>query len=295
MRHMGSSEKVSSPLQREALALIANHSWTVHEISQTFDVYVAPVNIRTCLTRVIIKYLRLDLAERGDSKAPNIALNDEEALVPGAHMFAKTMSLVVTFAQRAPLQHRAHGVILWEESESSFGRANARTIKVHRAFQAWLQPQLIVLRSWVLFWVELSHKDLNPTEFNAATAALVRGVATLRTSELTNEGMMEPLLEACGFNHIGVRRQEGSVPGSHARWERFANLYLDGVPLPGCSNWACTNLGGFSEAALPTLLCSGCRRVRYCSVKCQRAAWVEGEHRDVCGGLVRVQGGASSA
>lgn len=67
-----------------------------------------------------------------------------------------------------------------------------------------------------------------------------------------------------------------------AIWERYAVAHFDGRLLPGCCNMDCTNLGGVSEAALKTQLCSGCRKARYCSAGCQRAAWVKGGHRDVC-------------
>lgn len=66
-------------------------------------------------------------------------------------------------------------------------------------------------------------------------------------------------------------------------WEKYAVEHLHGRLVPGCCNLGCNNLDGFSEAALGTNLCSGCRRARYCCVECQKAAWVEGGHRDVCG------------
>lgn len=65
-------------------------------------------------------------------------------------------------------------------------------------------------------------------------------------------------------------------------WGAYAREYLHGPLLPGCCYLGCSNLTGVSEAALPTLLCSGCRRVRYCSVACQRAAWVGGGHSTLC-------------
>lgn len=68
-----------------------------------------------------------------------------------------------------------------------------------------------------------------------------------------------------------------------ASWEGYAVGNFIGRLLPGCCHLGCTNLGGVSEAALPTLLCSGCRRVRYCSTECQRAAWVQGGHKGSCG------------
>ncbi|MEW5312379.1 MAG: hypothetical protein WDW38_004018 [Sanguina aurantia] len=61
-----------------------------------------------------------------------------------------------------------------------------------------------------------------------------------------------------------------------AMWDGFAVKHLDGRLLAGCSHLRCTNLAGVSEAALPTQLCGGCRRARYCSVACQRDAWVAG-------------------
>lgn len=66
-------------------------------------------------------------------------------------------------------------------------------------------------------------------------------------------------------------------------WERYALSHFSGRLLPGCCHLECRNLAGVSEAALVTQLCSGCMRVRYCSVACQRAAWVNGGHGAVCG------------
>lgn len=68
-----------------------------------------------------------------------------------------------------------------------------------------------------------------------------------------------------------------------ARWDEYACMHLHSRLLPGCSYLGCTNISGTSEASLPTLLCSGCRRTRYCSAGCQKAAWGAGGHSDVCG------------
>lgn len=57
---------------------------------------------------------------------------------------------------------------------------------------------------------------------------------------------------------------------------------LDGRLLPSCCNPSCVLLTGISDVAMPTKLCSGCRRVRYCSQKCQKIdfdAW----HGAACG------------
>lgn len=74
-----------------------------------------------------------------------------------------------------------------------------------------------------------------------------------------------------------------SYKGNTAAWDEYAVNHCHGRLLPGCSYLHCTNMSGSSEWLLPTLLCSGCRRTRYCSIDCQRAAWLTGGHADVCG------------
>lgn len=59
--------------------------------------------------------------------------------------------------------------------------------------------------------------------------------------------------------------------------------HFHGRLFPGCCHQGCCNLTGASEAALPTLLCGGCRMTRYCSVECQKEAWLHGGHRFLCG------------
>lgn len=70
--------------------------------------------------------------------------------------------------------------------------------------------------------------------------------------------------------------QVGEIMGRHAV-EHF-----HGRLMPGCCHLGCTNMTGVSEASLPTMLCSGCMRTRYCSAKCQKAAWLLGGHSTVC-------------
>lgn len=67
------------------------------------------------------------------------------------------------------------------------------------------------------------------------------------------------------------------------RLERYAMTYFNGRLMPGCCYLGCTNLCGVNEKALPTMLCGGCREERYCSVKCQKSAWVHSGHFTVCG------------
>lgn len=67
-------------------------------------------------------------------------------------------------------------------------------------------------------------------------------------------------------------------------WEQLVSAEMKGRLLPGCCYWGCTNMSGFSEAALSTQLCSRCRRVRYCCEGCQKSAWLEG-HKEACASL----------
>lgn len=69
--------------------------------------------------------------------------------------------------------------------------------------------------------------------------------------------------------------------------ERLRNKHrmmrvMNGRILPGCCNPSCVQLSGVTETALKTLLCSGCRRMLYCSQKCQKAHFQSG-HGQQCG------------
>lgn len=75
-------------------------------------------------------------------------------------------------------------------------------------------------------------------------------------------------------------------PALDARWDMWAGYaatHFHGRLFPGCCHLGCPNLDGISEAGLDTQLCSGCRMARYCCMRCQKAAWLEGGHNAVCG------------
>lgn len=74
-------------------------------------------------------------------------------------------------------------------------------------------------------------------------------------------------------------------------WESFA-FNFNGRLLPGCCNRMCREMTGRFECQLRTLLCGGCKRSRYCSVVCQKEAWVGG-HGDVCGRWANMSSPAS--
>lgn len=145
--------------------------------------------------------------------------------------------------------------------------------------ESWMRLQLVTVRSWVLVLVARRIAPDVPT---------FQQLAELYRSRVDRvRSLLHATLDACGLDVVHASRNGADVPdirspASHTRWERFAFRHLRGRVLPGCSRWGCTNISGLSEAALPTQLCSGCRRARYCSLECQRAAWTEGGHRLVC-------------
>lgn len=89
-----------------------------------------------------------------------------------------------------------------------------------------------------------------------------------------------PHLKALAASLLGSFQTQAEVS---LAWERYAVTNFHGRLLPGCCHLGCNNLGGLSEVALVTHLCSGCRGARYCSGECQRAAWRDGGHSRVCG------------
>lgn len=83
-----------------------------------------------------------------------------------------------------------------------------------------------------------------------------------------------------------VMEEECKVAGhkkvAATTWDIYAMKTLNGRMLVGCCHLDCRNMRGCSEAALPTLICGGCRKVHYCSVECKRAAWAAGGHSMEC-------------
>ena len=78
-----------------------------------------------------------------------------------------------------------------------------------------------------------------------------------------------------------------------ARQAQLAVEAAEALATRPCAHACCTSIAGPSEAATPRgKLCSGCRRVRYCGPRCQKADWQA--HKAACRELAR-QRAASSA
>jgi hypothetical protein len=71
----------------------------------------------------------------------------------------------------------------------------------------------------------------------------------------------------------GQSDQSPSPAAAAAAPAPHADATLPEGLLPGCTNPACSNLEGPSEAALPTKRCRGCLMVRYCGTSCQTVDW----------------------
>lgn len=101
---------------------------------------------------------------------------------------------------------------------------------------------------------------------SAATSTTIRGLvgkAMLEQTSLLQLSCVMALLTEDETRRLssGVKIEEDSRDGGIGDvWKTDA-----------CTNPGCVSLAGYSEGAMKTLLCSGCRRARYCSRACQCA------------------------
>lgn len=149
--------------------------------------------------------------------------------------------------------------------------SNAQSFKAMEQLRALLTLTLTHLRG-LTAWTNLVTANPQPQwcrdvlpQLDPFLASIVGAVNTLHVGSLD------------GTQELGYFRMTDIF------WEHYTQWNFRGRLLSGCCHLRCRNMEGCSEAALPTLLCSGCRRVRYCSVACQKAAWATGGHSFRCG------------
>lgn len=96
------------------------------------------------------------------------------------------------------------------------------------------------------------------------------------------QSVLKPLLSGVfGDDDLSVKQ----VPCMNLQALLWSDFYADMGVCPSvrkCGNFACANKYGCSESALPSLLCSGCRKVRYCSMQCQQNSWINCGHKEKC-------------
>lgn len=179
------------------------------------------------------------------------------------------------------LQVALSDVNLWVVGEGRFPADGTELISAEES----LRMQVFALLS--LCWVEGWNTHLRSVIGGASglepprmPRCHHRDVPHTHLSTVTTQSLM--------WRGSSAQADEVPSPAAHqllvvGLWDGLACASFHGRLLPGCCNHRCVNLGGISEAALPTQLCGGCRRSRYCSVACQREAWVAGGHGLVCG------------
>lgn len=137
------------------------------------------------------------------------------------------------------------------------------------------QLQSIMLSSW--------------THMNHYWLGCARDVGMLGTPSWVEMGLVRLGGLGMGMLEVAQAQLHGPLLSTtqlqgrvDAVWEGYALTHFNGRLVPGCCYLGCSNLCGTSEAALRTQLCGGCRKARYCSRKCQQAAWRDGGHHAVC-------------
>lgn len=283
IRCMCESEPDFSELRSKALRMIMVKS---HMLPHIFsDVYKAmdPVKMSVCsmissaasisMYMSLYKSLGLEMAEGMHAWSGKLSTKF-------APFSSELLQELVDITCRSRAMWKGKNIFTMKRHNGSQGGTSASHDRWISS-QAWLRLELILLRSWVLLCSKMPCKVTTRSAARSDKTTLITDFRELCNVD-SNSPIMEAVLQACGLDQIGKDGKGGDTPSAHAKWERFAFSYVVGRLLPGCSNWGCTNITGFSETALPTLLCGGCRRARYCSAECQRAAWLDGGHSRLC-------------
>lgn len=242
---------------------------TVHKLINTL---VRPSRVRTSQGRQQPTHQR-SLSSKARAEGEEVLLSSKlPDLIVDHHSVLTTLDTFKKLDSSQPLVAHASFADLGGLQLVSAPRSSARTHDVHRLVAVMLAG-----------WVQMCHVRLT-REQTAAKSHTQQVPAWLDTLLLETNGLSEGMsgLVSNLLTYTSPTDAFTAQTWLDASFERHALLHFQGRLLPGCCYLGCTNLGGVSEAALPTLLCSGCRRARYCSGECQRAAWVEGGHSSSC-------------
>lgn len=296
VRYMCKSEQVSSTLRNLALGLIMHDSHAMlHTFSKCLSLHQDQSSMETLASTSLFVSLfkSVRLAFR-----PQLQIDPRETV--SGHSFPVLAQLLFGEISQCTLLANS----AWKgrdvatlTAQSASQKADCNTQHNNDEFRGGLQLLLVLLRSWVLMFWEICDESTCNDAHNTLVVELGEMVMTFHEfCKMEDDGqVIMDVMEVCGLqgvmdkvadHMVGEERKDAKAPNKgHACWERFAFQHLVGRVLPGCSNWGCKNMDGFSEAALQTKVCSGCRRARYCSKECQQQAWGEEEHKEVCGKL----------
>lgn len=100
---------------------------------------------------------------------------------------------------------------------------------------------------------------------SAATSATIKGL--VGKAMLAHTSLLKLSCVMAQLTEDETRRLSSVKTGKESRAGRLGKAGKTYT----CTNPGCVSLAGCSEGAMKTLLCSGCRRVRYCSRACQCA------------------------
>lgn len=127
----------------------------------------------------------------------------------------------------------------------------------------------------------------------AATSALTELQAALATEsfEATHLAECAALMAVVQRDELPAiiadvrsRMAQEDAPSSEAQQQRQVERAV-ALGTRHCGNLQCTTVPPFGVAPPTRQVCSACRRIRYCSAKCQRADWRE--HKAACKALAK--------
>lgn len=297
---MGQNEPADSPLHAAALHLIVAKSSVLQDVwsGMSYTLDEPPVggdlSAHILISNVISLHISLWKLLIGDCHLRMGRVTSiQSKVLPLTHTtLTHLLNQLYDVTRRfRPVWHaKCMSAVSEEQADHHSGDRKASSSRNggRQLLQAWLRLELILVRTCVMLHAEVVRRVAGPSHIASAMHAASKLLATNLRRECgvdSDSPLMEAVLSACGVDHTEMLWDPVEpMAHGHARWERFAFNTLQGRALPGCSYWGCCNLLGFSETMLPTKLCSGCRRARYCSVQCQQSAWVLNGHGEVCGG-----------
>lgn len=192
------------------------------------------------------------------------------------------------------------GTVLGKTHELGHGRGRGRGARNRTIFSPWLFKVCTSYLGTILKLLLLLERHLGPvgstvsllvvermvesTRCLVALNCFIVGVPAFTTMEFLVKKALIVSHRLRGIPAVTANQHTTSVgvswphsPVIASKWaSRITKLAQESAHgFLGCHNPNCMTMLASSENAMKTLLCSGCRRVRYCSSECQRADFAE--------------------